>query len=262
MSLWKLLYWTFCAAILVYLIAPILVVIPLSFSSGNLVSYPLPGLSLRWYEEVLLGDKWLRAIANSLIVGLLATALSVALGTLSALGLARSKSRWAGAIKMLFIAPMIVPVILIAISSYFFMAPLGLTNSYLGLVLGHTIIAVPFVVLPVLTALELLDPNLSRAAAACGATPRLAFLSVTLPIIMPAMASGALFAFATSFDDVVIALFIAGPDQRTLPKELFTAMRSPMTPAYTAVATLMILFSTSLFILMQRLQRRARAHVE
>ena len=245
MSLWKLLYWTFCAAILVYLIAPILVVIPLSFSSGNLVSYPLPGLSLRWYEEVLLGDKWLRAIANSLIVGLLATALSVA-----------------GAIKMLFIAPMIVPVILIAVSSYFFMAPLGLTNSYLGLVLGHTIIAVPFVVLPVLTALELLDPNLSRAAAACGATPRLAFLSVTLPIIMPAMASGALFAFATSFDDVVIALFIAGPDQRTLPKELFTAMRSPMTPAYTAVATLMILFSTSLFILMQRLQRRARAHVE
>ena len=116
--------------------------------------------------------------------------------------------------------------------------------------------------LPVLTALELLDPNLSRAAAACGATPRLAFLSVTLPIIMPAMASGALFAFATSFDDVVIALFIAGPDQRTLPKELFTAMRSPMTPAYTAVATLMILFSTSLFILMQRLHRRARAHVE
>jgi putative spermidine/putrescine transport system permease protein len=118
---------------------------------------------------------------------------------------------------------------------------------------------VPFVVLPVLTALELLDPNLSRAAAACGATPRLAFLSVTLPIIMPAMASGALFAFATSFDDVVVALFIAGPDQRTLPKELFTAMRSPMTPAYTAVATLMILFSTTLFILMQRLQRRARA---
>lgn len=259
MYLWKLIYWTFCAAILVYLIAPILVVIPLSFSSGNLVSYPLPGFSLQWYEEVLFGDKWVKAMANSLFVGVLATVLSVALGTLSALGLARSQSGWAGALKMLFIAPMIVPVILIAVSAYFFMAPLGLTNSYLGLVLGHTIIAVPFVVLPVLTALELLDPNLSRAAAACGATPRLAFLSVTLPIIMPAMASGALFAFATSFDDVVVALFIAGPDQRTLPKELFTAMRSPMTPAYTAVATLMILFSTTLFILMQRLQRRARA---
>jgi putative spermidine/putrescine transport system permease protein len=258
MSPWKFLYWVFCAAILVYLIAPILVVIPLSFTSGNLVSYPLQGFSLRWYEEVLLGDKWMRAIANSLLVGVLSTILSVVLGTLAALGLAQSRSSWASAIKMLFIAPMIVPVILIAVSCYFFMAPLGLTNSYLGLVLGHTIIAVPFVVLPVLTALELLDPNLSRAAASCGAPPRHAFISITMPVIMPAIASGALFAFATSFDDVVVALFIAGPEQRTLPKELFTAMRSPMTPAYTAVATVMIVFSTTLFILMQRLQRRAK----
>lgn len=260
MSPWKFLYWALCAAILVYLIAPILVVIPLSFSSGNLVSYPLPGFSMRWYEEVILSEKWMRAIANSIVVGFMATVLSVVLGTLAALGLAGSRSRAAAAIKMLFISPMILPVILIAVSSYFFMAPLGLTNSYLGLVLGHTIIAVPFVVMPILTALELLDPNLSRAAAACGASPVLSFTSVIVPIIMPAMASGALFAFATSFDDVVVALFIAGPDQRTLPKELFTAMRSPMTPAYTSVATLMILFSTASFILMQRLQRKAKAH--
>jgi putative spermidine/putrescine transport system permease protein len=120
------------------------------------------------------------------------------------------------------------------------------------------VIAVPFVVVPVLTALELLDPNLARAAAACGAAPATTLWRVTLPSIAPAMASGALFAFAASFDDVVIALLIAGPEQRTLPREMFSGLRDSITPALTAVATIMILFSTALFLLMQALQRRAR----
>ena len=257
-SPWKLLYWLLCGCVLVFLLAPIAAVIPLSFSSGSFLTYPLPGLSLRWYREVLGGGKWLTALGNSLYIGAIATVISVVLGTLASLGLMRSKAWWSEALKLTALSPMIVPVILIAVATYFFLAPMNLTSTYTGMVIAHTVIAVPFVVVPVLTALELLDPNLARAAAACGATPRVAFLRVTLPGIMPAVASGALFAFAASFDDVVIALLIAGPDQRTLPREMFSGLRDSMTPALTAVATIMIVFSTTLFLLMQALQRRTR----
>lgn len=255
---WKLLHWVLCASVLAFLLVPIAAVIPLSFSSGSFLTYPLPGLSLRWYQEVLSGTKWITALGNSLYVGVVATATSVTLGTLASLGLMRRNSWWSNGLKLMALSPMIVPVILIAVASYFFLAPLNLTNTYTGLIIAHTVIAIPFVVVPVLTALELFDPNLARAAAACGATARVTFLRVTLPCIMPAMASGALFAFAASFDDVVIALLIAGPEQRTLPREMFSGLRDSMTPALTAVATIMIAFSTTLFMLMQVLQRRVR----
>jgi putative spermidine/putrescine transport system permease protein len=257
-SPWRLLYWLFCGCVLVFLLAPLAAIIPLSFSSGSFLTYPLPGWSLRWYHEVLDGGKWLTALGNSLFVGSVATVFSVLLGTLASLGLARHKAWWSEPLKLVLLSPMIVPVILIAVASYFFLAPLSLTSTYSGLISAHTVIAVPFVVVPVLTALELLDPNLARAAAACGATPAVAFLRVTLPSITPAMASGALFAFAASFDDVVIALLIAGPEQRTLPREMFSSLRDSMTPAMTAVATIMIALSTTLFLLMQAVQRKAR----
>ena len=253
-----LLFRAWCAAVLAFLLVPIAAIVPLSFSSGSFLTYPLPGLSLRWYAEVLGGGKWLTALGNSLFVGVLATALALVLGTLAALGLARQRGPGAAALKLLMLSPMIVPVILVAVGSYFFLAPLALTGSYTGLVLTHTVIAVPFVVVPVLTAVELLDPNLARAAAACGATPATTFWRITLPAITPAMASGALFAFAASFDDVVIALLIAGPEQRTLPREMFSGLRDSITPALTAVATIMIVFSTALFLGMQAVQRRAR----
>ncbi len=252
------LYLAWCAAVLAFLLVPIAAIVPLSFSSGSFLTYPLPGLSLRWYAEVLGGGKWLVALGNSLFVGALATVLAVLLGTLAALGLARRRGPGVALLKVLMLSPMIVPVILVAVGAYFFLAPLSLTSSYTGLILAHTVIAVPFVVVPVLTALEGLDPNLARAAAACGATPATTFRRVTLPSIVPAMASGALFAFAASFDDVVIALLIAGPEQRTLPREMFSGLRDSITPALTAVATIMIVFSTALFLAMQSLQARAR----
>jgi putative spermidine/putrescine transport system permease protein len=257
--------WVFrlwCALVLVFLLLPIAAVIPLSFSSGSFLSYPLPGWSLRWYAEVLGGGRWLQALLNSLHVGVLATALSVLLGTLAALGLARQRGLWAQLLRALMLSPMIVPTILVAVGLYFFLAPLNLTGSFTGLILAHTVIAVPFVVVPVLTALDSLDPNLARAAAACGAAPATAFFRVTLPGIVPAMGSGALFAFAASFDDVVIALLIAGPEQRTLPREMFSGLRDSITPALTAVATIMIVFSAALFLLMQALQRRARRQAQ
>jgi putative spermidine/putrescine transport system permease protein len=256
--MWRGVYLGFCVAVLAFLLVPIAAIVPLSFSSGSFLTYPLPGLSLRWYAEVLGGGKWLTALGNSLVVGSAATVLAVLLGTLAALGLARQRGPLAAMLKILMLSPMIVPVILVAVGSYFFLAPLALTSTYSGLILAHTVIAVPFVVVPVLTAMELLDPNLARAAAACGANPATTLWRVTLPSIVPAMASGALFAFAASFDDVVIALLIAGPEQRTLPREMFSGLRDSITPALTAVATIMIVFSTGLFLLMQGLQRRAR----
>lgn len=249
----------YAAAVLAFLLVPIAAIVPLSFSSGSFLSYPLPGWSLRWYEEVLTGDKWLRALGNSLRVGLAATVLSLGLGTLAALGLARQRGAWAAMLKALMLSPMIVPVILVAVGAYFFLAPLALTSTFTGLIAAHTVIAVPFVVVPVLTALEGLDPNLARAAAACGATPTATFFRVTLPAILPAMGSGALFAFAASFDDVVIALLVAGPEQRTLPREMFSGLRDSITPAMLAVATVMIVVSTFLYLGVASVQRRAQA---
>lgn len=256
-SPWRLLHALACAAVLAFLLLPIAAIVPLSFSSGSLLTYPLPGWSLRWYAEVFSSPTWMRALANSLGIGAAATALALVLGTLAALGLARVRTAWATALKLLLISPMIVPVILIAVGSYFFLAPLKLTGGYMGLVLVHTVIALPFVVVPVLTALELADPNLQRAAAACGATPAQAFFQVTLPGLRSAIASGALFAFAASFDDVVIALLLAGAQQRTLPQEMFSGLRDSITPAMLAVATLMIVVSSALYLGVRRVQRRA-----
>ena len=258
-SPWQLLHVLACALVLGFLLLPIAAIVPLSFSSGSLLVYPLPGWSLRWYAEVFTSATWMRALLNSLVIGAAATALALVLGTLAALGLARARAAWATAVKLLLISPMIVPVILIAVGSYFFLAPLGLTGHHTGLVLVHTVLALPFVVVPVLTALELADPNLERAAAACGASPRQVFLEVTLPGMRSALASGALFAFATSFDDVVVALLLAGPQQRTLPQEMFSGLRDSISPAMLAVATVMIALSTALYLGLQQVQRRARA---
>jgi len=257
-SPWTLLLWLSSAFVLAFLLLPILAIVPLSLSSGSLLVYPLPGLSLRWYAEVFTSPTWMRALGNSLGIGVAATAASVVLGTAAALGLQRSRTAWAAALKAVLIAPMIVPVILIAVGSYFFLAPLGLSGNYTGLVIVHTVIALPFVVIPVLTALDTADPNLQRAAAACGASPTRTFFEVTLPGMRGAIASGALFAFAASFDDVVIALLLAGAGQRTLPQEMFSGLRESITPAMLAVATVMIAFSTALFLGLQAVQRRLR----
>jgi putative spermidine/putrescine transport system permease protein len=255
---WRTLHVLWCALVLGFLVLPIAAIVPLSFSSGSLLVYPVPGWSLRWYAEVFNSPVWLRGMGNSLLIGGVATLASVLLGTLAALGLARQRTAWAAALKLLMISPMIVPVILIAVGSYFFLAPLNLTGSYVGLMLAHTVIAVPFVVIPVLTALEQADPNLQRAAAACGASPVRTFFAVTLPGMRSAMASGALFAFAASFDDVVIALLLASAGQRTLPQEMFSGLRDTINPAMLAVATVMICISTALFLGLQRVQRKAR----
>lgn len=249
--------WTIALAVLFFLLAPILAIVPLSFSSGNFLTYPLPGFSLRWYEELLQSEKWLPALRNSLIVGVSATVLATGLGTLASMGLTRAHFPMKPLVMGILLSPMIVPVVITAIGVYFAFAPLGLTNTYAGLIIAHTVLGTPFVVITVSATLSQFDTSLARAASSLGAPPLTAFRRVTLPIIMPGVASGALFAFATSFDEVVVALMIAGPEQRTLPREMFIGIRESINPTITAVATVLICTSVLLLSCLELLRRRS-----
>lgn len=246
----------FCALVLLFLVAPILAIMPLSFSSGTLLTYPLPGLSLRWYEEVATSTRWLPSLRNSLIVGVSATVAATTLGTLAALGLNRARLPMKPLIMGVVLSPMIVPTVITAVGVYFFFAPLGLTNSFPGLILAHTALAVPFVVITVSATLQGFDMNLARAGAILGASPVTVFFRVTLPLILPGVASGMVFAFATSFDEVVVALLLAGPEQHTLPREMFTGVREQINPSITALASVLIVVSVALLVAMEGLRRR------
>jgi putative spermidine/putrescine transport system permease protein len=244
-------------AVLVFLVAPIVTIVPLSFSSGSFFTYPLPGLSLRWYEDFFTSSFWLPALKNSLIVGTSATLLATALGTLAALGLWRARFPGHGLVLALLISPMVVPVVIVAVGVYFAFAPLGLTDGYAGLILAHTALGVPFVVITVLATLSGFDRTLVRAAESLGASPVTTFRRVTLPLILPGVASGAVFAFAASFDEVVVALLITGPGQRTLPRQMFAGINDYISLTLAAAATLLIAISLLLMIVVAWLQRRA-----
>ncbi len=244
------------ALVLFFLVAPILAIMPLSFSSGSYLTYPLPGLSLRWYEDFLSTPRWITSLKNSLLVGIASTLLSTLLGTLAAFGLAQWNSKLRPLVLAFVLSPVIVPGVITAVGLYFFFAPLGLTGSYLGLILAHTALATPFVVIAVSAALRSFDMNLVRAAASLGASPLVGFGLITLPLIVPGLASGALFAFATSFDEVVVVLFLAGPEQRTLPREMFSGIRENISPTITAAAVILTVISIVLLSAMEALRRR------
>jgi putative spermidine/putrescine transport system permease protein len=244
------------AVVLVFLVAPILIIVPLSFSSGSFFYYPLPGISLRWYEDFFTSSFWLPSVWNSLIVGTAATLLATLLGTLAALGMWRTRFPGQALLLAILISPMVVPVIIIAVGVYFAFAPLGLTAGYTGLVLAHTTLAVPFVVVTVLATLAGFDRTLLRASASLGARPVTTFRRVTLPLILPGVLSGAVFAFAASFDEVVVALLIAGPGQRTLPRQMFAGINDNISLTITAAATMLIAISIAFMVLVGWLQRR------
>jgi putative spermidine/putrescine transport system permease protein len=248
--------WVFCVLVLAFLVLPILVIVPLSFSAGTFLTFPLPGLSLRWYQELFTSGPWQLALRNSLIVAGATTVLATALGTLAALGLTRADFPGKTALMGVIISPMVVPLVIIAVGVYFFYAPLGLTGSLVGLTLAHTALAVPFVVITVAATLYGFDRNQVRAAASLGASPAVVFLRVTLPLILPGVISGALFAFVTSFDEVVVALFLTGPGERTLPRQMFNGIRENISPVIAAAATLLIALSVLLMLTVEALRRR------
>src|SRR5438477_6909950 len=244
-------------AVLVFLVAPILTIVPLSFSSGSFFYYPLPGFSLRWYEDFFSSSFWLPSLKNSLIVGVSATLAATVLGTLAALGIWRARFPGQALVLALLISPMVVPVIIVAVGTYFAFAPLGLTDGYSGLILAHTTLAVPFVVVTVLATLSGFDRTLTRAAAGLGASPVATFRRVTLPLILPGVLSGAVFAFAASFDEVVVALLMAGPGQRTLPRQMFAGINDNISLTIAAAATMLIAISLLLMIAVGLLRRRS-----
>jgi len=245
------------AAVLLFLIAPILVITPLSFNSEPYFSYPMPGLSLRWYEDFFTNDRWTLALKTSVIVASAVTVLATSLGTLAALGLSRANFPARTAVMSLLISPMVVPVIISAVGMYFFYTRIGLSNSLPGLILAHTALATPFVVIVVTATLSGFDHSLTRAGASLGATPPTVFFKIILPLILPGVISGALFACVTSFDEVVVVLFLAGPEQRTLPKQMFSGIREMISPTITAAATLLILFAVIMLTTIELLRRRS-----
>ena len=247
----------FCALVFLFLIAPLLVIMPLSFSSEPWFTYPLPGLSMRWYQDLIADDRWRLAIKNSAIVGVFSTLIAITLGTLAALGLSRGNVPFSGLIMSVLISPMIVPVVIVAVAMFFGFASVSLNNTYVGLILAHAVLATPFVVITVTATLSGFDRSLARASASLGASPITTFRLVTMPMILPGIISGALFAFFTSWDEVVVAMFLSSPEQRTLPKQMFSGIREQISPTITAAATCLIILAVLLMTVLVLLRRRS-----
>ena len=259
-------YLAACALIFAFLVAPILVIVPLSFNAEpyftfteGMLRFDPEAYSLRWYREIVENDAWTRALGNSLLIGVAATVLATALGTLAALGLASRAMPARRAAMGLLISPMVTPLIISAAGMFFFYSTLGLSQTHLGLILAHAALGTPFVVITVTATLSAFDTNLTRAAASLGAGPLRTFRRVQLPLIAPGVLSGALFAFAASFDEVVVVLFMAGENQRTIPRQMWAGIREQISPAILAVATFLIVFAVVLLFTVEWLRRRSGA---
>ncbi len=244
----------FAALVLLFLLAPLLVVVPLSVSSAPSMTLPIPGLSWRWYEDFFTGARWLLAARNSLLVGTLTTLVATPLGTLAAIGIAIGAPR-ARLLLASLCLPVVVPSVIAALAMYLAFIRVGLANSLAGLVLAHSVLGLPYVVLTVLAGTKQFDLALLRAAASLGASRLVILRRILLPLLAPAIGAGALFAFAISFDELIIALFIAGPEQFTLPRQMLASTREFLSPTLAAAAVLVSLVSLALlggFALLQR----------
>jgi putative spermidine/putrescine transport system permease protein len=259
-------YYTFrfiCACIFVFLITPILVIIPLSFNvepyftfTQGMLSFDPEAYSLRWYRDFINNTQWTHSVKNSFIIAIASTILATTLGTLAALGLSKPHMPYRALTMGVLISPMIVPLIISAAGMYFFYSSIGLDQSFLGIILAHTVLGTPFVVITVTATLVGFDQSLSRAAANLGANPTTSFFRITMPLILPGVISGALFAFITSFDEVVVVLFLAGFEQRTIPRQMWSGIREQISPTILAVATILVMISISLLATLEMLRRR------
>ena len=264
--IWHYTYLTFCGLVFFFLIAPLFVILPLSFNaeqyihfSAKMLALDPEGFSLRWYEDMIFGTKnpWGLATKNSLIIAFFATIGSTILGTVAALGLSSRHMPYKAAFMALLISPMIVPLIISGTAIFFFMAKVGLAATHTGIVLSHIILGTPFVVITVTATLSGFDHSVTRAAASLGSNPVNTFMKITLPLIMPGVISGALFAFVTSFDEVVVVLFLAGLENTTIPIQMWTGLREQLSPTILAVATCLIILSTLILVTAELLRRRS-----
>ncbi|MGF1592226.1 MAG: ABC transporter permease [Kiloniellaceae bacterium] len=262
--IWYYSYRVICAAIFFFLIAPILVIIPLSFNAvpfftftDEMLSFDPAGYSLRWYRDFLNNPQWIHSLQNSFIIAIASTILATVLGTLAALGLSRPYTPYKSVIMGLLISPMIVPLIISATGMFFFYSSVGLAQTHLGIILAHTALGTPFVVITVTATLIGFDQSLIRAAQNLGASPTTVFFQIIMPLILPGVISGGLFAFITSFDEVVVVLFLADFDQRTIPLQMFSGLREQISPTILAVATILVTLSILLLTSVELLRRRS-----
>jgi putative spermidine/putrescine transport system permease protein len=253
-----------CGAIFFFLIAPILTIIPLSFNAEDfftftpeMIALDPEGYSLKHYRDFFTNPDWQQALRNSFMIAPVATLLATAFGTLAAIGLTQSHVPFRRAIMAMLISPMIVPLIISAAGMYFFYSRIGLQGTYWGVVLAHAALGTPFVIITVTATLAGFDRSLTRAAANMGANPVTTFFRVQMPLIVPGVVSGALFAFITSFDEVVVVLFLGSAGQKTLPWQMFTGLREQISPTILAVATVMVAISIVLLTVLEILRRRS-----
>lgn len=262
--LWHYTFRVICGAILVFLITPIIVVMPLSFNAENfftftpeMLRFDPAGYSLKHYRDFFTNDDWQNAVWNSIKIAPAATLLSVTFGTLAAIGLSQPHVPFRRAIMAILISPMIVPLIISAAGMYFFYSRIGLQGTYIGVVLAHAALGIPFVIITVTATLVGFDNSLTRAAANMGANPVTTFFRVQMPLILPGVISGGLFAFITSFDEVVVVLFVGSAGQKTLPWQMFTGLREQISPTILAVATILVVVSIGLLTVVEILRRRS-----
>jgi putative spermidine/putrescine transport system permease protein len=281
---WHYTYRFICGLIFLFLIMPILIVLPLSFNvqpyfsfTPEMLALKPEAFSLRWYEDIFRNgmaapdeplswawvldswnnSQWMRAIRNSFFIGICATLLSTALGTLAAIGLSRSEMPYRRMIMSILISPMIVPLIITAAGMFFFYSRIQLSQTYIGVIMAHAVLGTPFVIITVTATLVGFDKSLVRAASSLGAGPITTFRRVQMPLIIPGVVSGGLFAFITSFDEVVAVLFLASPEQRTIPRQMWSGIREQISPTILAVATLLVILSIILLTVLELLRRRS-----
>ncbi len=262
--IWHYTFLVICGLIFFFLIAPIAVVIPLSFNAENFFTFTPEmlrldpeGYSLKHYRDFFSNPDWQNALWNSIKIAPVATILSVSLGTLAAIGLSQPHVPARRAIMAILISPMIVPLIISAAGMYFFYSKINLAGTYWGVVLAHAALGIPFVIITVTATLVGFDRSLTRAAANMGADPVTTFFRVQMPLILPGVISGALFAFITSFDEVVVVIFVGSAKQQTLPWQMFTGLREQISPTILAVATILVAVSIVLLTIVELLRRRS-----
>lgn len=254
----KVVLWGLTGLILLFLVLPIVAIVPLSLSAGTILAYPVREYSLRWYAEFFTDPVWVEATRISLLLGGVVTLLSTVLGVMAALGLHRSRSRLAVLARGILLLPLVMPVVILAVAMFYLYAALGLVGSFWGLVLAHTVLALPFVVVTVNAGLATLDPRLAAAGASLGASPWRIFFAIEFPLLRPSILAGAVLAFVTSFDELVVTLFVGGPGYRTLPRQIWSGVRESISPTVTAAAVVLICATVAAMAVMEGFNAAAR----
>jgi len=248
----------FSALVLLYLVAPVLIVIPMSFSAAKYLSFPPPGLSLQWYENFFARSDWTSATIQSIRVAFMVMVLSTVLGVAASLALVRASFPGKEIVNLIIVSPLVVPAIIVAIAIYGLYVQLRLVQTFWGLVLAHTVLAIPYVIVNVSATLRGFDIRLEQAAQSLGANGWQTFRHVTLPLISPGIFAGAVFAFIASFDELIVALFIAGARGRTLPMRMFEGLRMEIDPTIAAVSSMLITFSVLVLASAELVRRRSQ----